>query len=82
MTDRYEQPAHYHLVSGVETWDVIEAVVRTPGIPPEVGYHLGEVLRYVTRAGRKKGPENLRKDLQKARACLDRALLLLATGEP
>ncbi len=54
-------PAHYKSKAGIETIEVIEAF--------ELGYHLGNVIKYILRA-EKKG-EKLT-DLKKARYYLNR----------
>ncbi len=55
-------PAHYKR-GGMEAIDVIEAF--------ELGYHLGNLIKYVLRAGHK---DNILIDLQKARWYLDREI--------
>ena len=63
MTDPVNHPSHYQ-ANGLEAIDVIEAF--------ELPYHLGNVVKYVLRAGRKNdSPEE---DLRKARWYLDRWL--------
>jgi len=57
-------PAHY-TDGGIETIDFIEA--------KRLGYHLGNVVKYICRAG-KKGTNMGLQDLQKARWYLDRAI--------
>ncbi len=54
-------PAHYKSKAGIETIEVIEAF--------ELGYHLGNVIKYILRA-EKKG-EKL-EDLRKSRWYLNR----------
>ena len=61
-SDPVHHPAHYK-VGGVETIDFIEA--------KGLGYHLGNVVKYVTRADYK---GNRKQDLEKARWYLDRAI--------
>jgi Protein of unknwon function (DUF3310) len=60
--DTVNSPPHYN-VGGVETIDYIEA--------KELGYHLGNVVKYISRAGRK--GEYL-EDLKKAQWYLNRAI--------
>ena len=55
-------PKHYK-VGGIETIDFIEA--------KNLGYHLGNVIKYVSRAGHK---EDAVKDLEKAQWYLTRAI--------
>lgn len=57
-------PSHYRL-GGVEVIDAIEAW--------ELGFHLGNAVKYIARAG-KKDPAKRREDLEKARWYLDREL--------
>lgn len=59
--DSVNSPSHYK-VGGIETIDFIEA--------KQLGYHLGNVVKYVSRAGHK-APNPLR-DVQKAKWYLDR----------
>jgi len=61
-TDPVNHPAHY-TVGGVETIDFIEA--------KDLGYHLGNVIKYVTRADHK--GQKL-EDLKKAQWYLNRAI--------
>jgi hypothetical protein len=60
--DPVESPSHY-TAGGIETIDFIEA--------KDLGYHLGNVVKYVSRAGRK---GDRVEDLRKARWYLDRAI--------
>ena len=62
--DPVNHPAHY-TDGGIETIDFIEA--------KRLGYHLGNVVKYICRAG-KKGTNMGLQDLQKARWYLDRAI--------
>jgi hypothetical protein len=62
--DVVNHPAHY-TDGGIETIDFIEA--------KRLGYHLGNVVKYICRAG-KKGTNMGLQDLQKARWYLDRAI--------
>lgn len=64
VNDPVNQPSHYK-VGGVETIDFIEA--------KGLGYHLGNVIKYITRAGHKGTNQGL-EDLRKARWYLDRAI--------
>lgn len=66
--DNVNHPAHY-TTGGVEVIDAIEAW--------ELGYHAGNVVKYVARA-RRKGREL--EDLQKARWYLDRLIDRIARG--
>jgi len=52
-----EHPSHYLKDTGHEVIDVIHAW--------QLGYNLGNVIKYVARAGRK-NPEKLVEDLKKA----------------
>jgi hypothetical protein len=62
ISDTINHPAHYK-VGGIETIDFIEA--------KKLGYNLGNVVKYVTRAGHK---GNRKEDLEKARWYLNREL--------
>lgn len=64
MNDPVHHPSHY-IQNGFETWDVILAW--------ELDYCLGNVVKYVSRAG-KKDPEKTIEDLEKARAYLDKEI--------
>ncbi len=64
MSDNINKPAHYTF-SGIEVIDAIEAW--------ELGFHLGNVIKYIARAGRKDVLETLN-DLKKARWYLDREI--------
>ena len=61
--DMVNHPPHYK-VSGIEVIDYIES--------KELGYHLGNVIKYVSRAGLKDG--KVMEDLQKAQWYLNRAI--------
>ena len=68
--DPINHPAHYCL-GGIEVIDFIEAKA--------LGYHLGNVVKYVARAAHKgKAVE----DLQKARWYLDQYIARLAAAGP
>lgn len=62
MYDPVNRPAHYS-AGGIEAIDVVEAF--------DLGFHLGNVLKYILRAGRK---DNHLLDLKKARWLLDRQI--------
>ena len=62
--DVINHPAHY-TDGGIEVIDFIEA--------KRLGYHLGNVIKYICRAG-KKGTIMGLQDLEKARWYLDRAI--------
>lgn len=66
--DTVDKPAHY-TYSAVEPLDAIEAW--------DLPYHLGNVVKYIARAGRK-GPAL--EDLRKARVYLDRYIAKLELG--
>ena len=65
MTDNVNSPAHYK-IGGIETIDFIEA--------KQLGYNLGNVIKYVSRAYHKGNPVE---DLQKAQWYLERQINLL-----
>ena len=60
--DMVNRPAHYK-VGGIETIDFIEA--------KELDYHLGNAVKYISRAGHK---GNRKEDLEKAQWYLNRAI--------
>lgn len=62
MKDMVNKPPHY-TDGGMEVIDFIEA--------KRLDYHLGNVVKYITRAGKK---DDELQDLQKARWYLDRAI--------
>jgi hypothetical protein len=62
MTDVVNHPPHYR-ANGIEVIDVIEAY--------GLGFHLGNVVKYILRAGRKGYGDD---DLRKARWYLDRKI--------
>ena len=64
IKDLINHPTHY-TVGGIETIDFIEA--------KGLGYHLGNVLKYISRAG-KKGTTDGIEDLKKAQWYLARAI--------
>jgi hypothetical protein len=67
--DPVNQPAHYK-VKGFECIDIVEAL--------GLGYHMGNVVKYVFRA---KNKDNYLQDLKKARWYLDRYITLLENAE-
>lgn len=67
-TDMVNSPPHY-LQGGVEVIDAIEAW--------QLGYHLGQVVKYVARAG-KKDPAREVEDLRKAAWYLQRQIARLS----
>jgi hypothetical protein len=76
MNDPIKRPAHYTWGT-VETIDYIEQVVS--GYPREIGYHVGNVLKYLSRAPHK---GNLQQDLEKASWYLTRAINRAVKVEP
>jgi len=69
-SDSINSPEHYRF-GGIETIDFIEA--------KELNYRLGNVIKYVSRAGRKPGDDGFvlpkaLEDLKKARWYLDREI--------
>ena len=61
-------PAHYRSKNGVEVIDIIEEF--------GLGFHLGNVIKYVLRAGHK---SNELEDLEKAKLYLERIIELKKT---
>ena len=68
-----KRPKHYASGS-VEVIDFIEQIVAN--YPPEVGYHIGNVLKYVSRAPLKGA---LQQDCEKAEWYLKRAINRIAS---
>ena len=66
-------PPHYRH-GDYETWDVIEAWQAC--VPPEIRYHWGSALKYLSRLGAKEGAP-VAQDIEKAIAFLTRALKVL-----
>ena len=66
MSSIVHHPSHYN--SG--TIEVIEAIEDW-----KLGFHLGNAVKYVARAG-KKDPSKYEEDLQKAKWYIDRAIEL------
>lgn len=69
MNDKINSPAHY-TSGGIETIDFIEA--------KELNYNLGNVVKYVSRAGKK---DNLVEDLKKASWYLNREIKKLEVDD-
>ena len=69
MSDMINRPDHY-IDGGIETIDFIEA--------KKLDYHLGNVVKYISRAG-KKG--NALECLKKARWYLNRKIAILEENE-
>lgn len=63
--ERVDHPSHYHAQSGVEVIEAIEAW--------DLCFALGNVIKYVARAGHKDPAKRL-EDLRKAQWYLERAL--------
>jgi hypothetical protein len=61
LTDAVDHPSHYHASTGIEVIDAIEAW--------ELNFALGNVVKYVARAGRK--------DSSSRAQCLSKALWYL-----
>lgn len=71
MYDNVEKPRHYNtgkieVISAIEEW--------------ALDYHLGNVVKYVARAG-KKDPSKIVEDLEKARWYLNRKIEQLKRDE-
>ena len=71
MEDTINKPKHYN-DGGIETIDFIEA--------KKLSFHLGNVVKYISRAGKKEGNSKLQ-DLEKAQYYLNRYIELLKKGE-
>lgn len=72
MSAAVNSPSHYHKASGVEVIVAIEAW--------GLGFCLGNVIKYVARAGRKDSGTRM-EDLEKARWYLNRELEALEQEE-
>lgn len=59
-------PAHYKTPAGIESIDVIEAF--------GLGFHLGNVAKYILRAGKKGTRHDMLTDLCKARWYINREI--------
>lgn len=68
MSESVDHPAHY---GGDTTYEAIKVIEAW-----ELGFHLGNTVKYISRAG-KKDPEKTLEDLRKARWYLDRAITAL-----
>lgn len=66
MSDPINHPSHYKAGNGLEAIDVIESF--------GLGFHLGNVVKYVLRAGRK---DEILQELRKARWYLSRKIVSL-----
>lgn len=61
-------PHHYDIIPGMETIDILGTVLNdNKSLTPFAAYCLGNVIKYILRAGRKNGIE----DYQKARVYID-----------
>ena len=66
MTEKVDHPDHY---GGKEnTYEAIKVIEAW-----DLGFHLGNVVKYISRAGKK--TNNTREDLKKAKWYLERYLL-------
>lgn len=70
MADRVDHPPHYN-AGKIEVIDFIE--------DQGLGFHIGNVVKYVARAGKKEGLNEI-EDLKKARWYLDRYIQKLSGG--
>jgi hypothetical protein len=70
-TDAVNHPAHY----GVGTYEAIKVIEAW-----ELGFHLGNTVKYICRAG-KKDPRAKLEDLRKAKWYLDRIVEMGAEAE-
>ena len=69
--DMVNHPAHYK-VGGIETLDFIRAKLNPDGY---VGYCVGNVLKYLSRAGHK-DKKKVQEDLKKAEFYLKEAIMI------
>lgn len=73
MTESVNHPEHYGGDTTYEAIKIIEA--------HELGFHLGNSVKYILRAG-KKDPKRELEDLEKARWYLERRIKQLRLGKP
>ncbi len=73
MTGPVDHPAHYG--GGNWPYEAIKVIEAW-----ELGFHLGNCVKYIARAGRKPGTDAV-EDLRKARWYLDREIGRLETPE-
>lgn len=74
LVSKSQSETHYTVDGIPEAWEVIEALQSA--WPEDVRYHVGNVLKYVFRLGRKQGA-SVESDLEKIRNYADRALKVL-----
>lgn len=72
-SDSVNHPVHY--THGGELYETIRVIEAW-----ELGFHLGNTVKYISRAGHK-SPEREIEDLEKARWYLDRHIENLRTGK-
>ena len=58
VEDMVNHPAHYQLLDGVEVLDVIKATLTEEQLK---GYFIGNCIKYLCRANKKNGDEDLAK---------------------
>lgn len=76
MNDKVNSPSHY-TSGGIEAIDYIKAKLGTDGC---IAYCLGNVIKYVSRAGKKDIQKEL-EDLKKAQWYLNKAVTLSTSDE-
>lgn len=74
MSEETNKPARYQLPGQIEAIDLIIQMCESLGIPAWA-YMAGNVLKYLTRLGRKDGVDPIT-DLKKARWYIDEAIRL------
>lgn len=64
------QPNNYYKMQikgiEIETKDIINAILESSALPKSCLFNLGNVIKYISRAGKKEGEPTI-KDLKKAR---------------
>lgn len=68
--DNVHHPSHYEILPGIEAIDIIGSVLNAntmDSFTPYAAYCLGNVIKYILRAGQKNGVE----DYEKAKVYLD-----------
>lgn len=61
MSNNVVKPKHYQIMQGVEVIDVIRAILSRSDYNAQQGYYAGNVIKYILRADKKNGVEDLEK---------------------
>lgn len=76
-SDSVNHPDHYMLIDGVEVIDVINEILTRSNYNAQQGYYYGNVIKYILRADKKNGVE----DLEKAEVYLNWLIESMQGGE-